>query len=182
MSTIGVAAGHTRKTEGERLYEHRKCCMAAEHLADMLAEAGHIPITVPEALYDIDNDSSLRRRVTHFNNSNTDLNVALHLNAGGGNYSTTIHYPGSLNGTRLAECVEDAVAFMRPHRRSIGAKSQNYFDRHLHMLMATSAPSVIVEPGFKDHETHRAWMDSQSFAIDYAAMVFVGIQRYVALP
>ena len=177
MARIGIAAGHTRRTDGERLYEHQRCHMAAEVVADLARMAGHEVVVVPEQVYDLTNDASLRRRVQLFNHAATDYNIELHLNAGGGSYSTTIFFPGSEEGEYLATDIEDAVHLVCPWK-SIGQQDQTYFDRNLHFLMSTRAPSVIVEPGFKDNVMHREWMDSDRFAPEYAAAVFVGIASY----
>ena len=143
----------------------------------MLRECGHDVRPAPEALYDMTNDASLRRRVKFFNGAETDFNVELHLNAGGGTYSTTIYYPGSSGGFNLASDIEVMVDALLPWQ-SIGEQNQDYFNRNLHFLMATSAPSVIVEPCFKDDEEQAEWIDSGSFCLEYSAAVFLGIQRY----
>jgi hypothetical protein len=36
----------------------------------------------------------------------------------------------------------------------------------------------IVEPAFKDNDAQRAWAASPAGPVQYAALVFVGIQRY----
>ena len=62
--------------------------------------------------------------------------------------------------------------------RSIGARAQSYFQRSLAFLNSTHMPAVIIEPAFKDKDEQRTWAESQAGPVQYAALVFAGIQRY----
>jgi len=181
MAVIGIAAGHTRACVGTRLYEHERCYLASEMLVSLLRAAGHDARAVPETLYDLDNDESLHRRVQLFNDWGTELNLELHLNGGGGNYSTCLYWAGGEDSrtAQLAALVEDGVAALMLWR-SIGARTETFFGRSdLAFLNDTHASSVIVEPAFKDNIEHAQWIDSPAFAAEYAATVFTGIQCYL---
>ena len=180
LASIGIAAGHTRLTEGSRLHEHQRCYAATEMLIDLLRSAGHTVCAIPEALYDVSNDESLNKRVRFLNDCKTDLNVELHLNAGGGSYSTTLYWWGGEGGPSflLAEFIENQMDTLLPWR-SVGHCSEERFGRKgLAFLNKTKAPSVIVEPAFKDNPEHLQWIDSESFVADYAATCYLGIQCY----
>ena len=83
-------------------------------------------------------------KIEFFNQHRVDLAVELHLNAGGGDYSTAIYWDhedgrSSGGGSRLASalCTQLRTAFPW---RSIGAQPQSYFRR----LLRLWAPSLLV--------------------------------------
>lgn len=80
--------------------------------------------------------------------------VEVHLNAGGGRGSETLHFPGSEKGKILATCIEDQ---MKTQYRSRGAKPGTWRMEGkvpLAFLARTNCPSVIVEPFFMDGDAH----------------------------
>lgn len=176
--SIAVYAGHSQATEGSRHYEWERCAAAAYTLIDLCARARFDPIPLPPDIYTADNNTALRRKVQHTNDHRATLAVELHLNAGGGNYSTAIYWDNgegvaSGAGERLAAAI--CKQFQSLPWRTVGAQPQSYFNRSLYFLNETNCPAVIVEIGFKDNPEHLAYIDPPSGAVDYAARVYAGI-------
>ena len=92
MMRIGLSAGHSALTEGERLWEWRQCRVVQERVSEILHWAGHLVIVPPRSLYQQDNDTSLNARVEFFNSRQVEIAIDLHVNAGGGNYSTCLYW------------------------------------------------------------------------------------------
>lgn len=183
---IGVAAGHSRNTPTpERLWEHGVCAMAARYLLAMLGGAGYDAITVLDSTYDLTNDDALRAKIKTFQVADVAAAIELHINAGGGDHSLSIYwsantkagYTYSQPGRSLAASIEQVAAVAYPWR-TVGAKAQTTLGRSLGFLNQLRCPAVIVEPGFKDQPTHRAFFDAPQGPVAYAAAVFLGVQRY----
>jgi len=178
---IGVATGHSHRTNiTERRFEFTVCRKVDRHLQYLLASADYDVVDIPDRIYmDSTNDEALRFKTRHFNENAVELAVELHLNAGGGKYSTCIYWD---NGARISEvglavsasiCAQWATAFQWP---TIGAMPQSYFQRDLWFLNKSNAPAIIPEPAFKDNPEQRAYMETEAFAAQYAATVFTGIE------
>lgn len=179
---IGLAAGHSGRTEGERLWEYRLCRRAEVALTRSLQGCRHEVISPMGSMYDMVNDVALREKIGWFNRNKVDIAVELHINAGGGEYSTVIYEDDSVDGKRLAQCISTQLIWLKNFAKwtSIGARPQSYFNRSLAFLRDTKMPAVIVEPGFKDNNAQRAFFDTQTSAIVYAELVHIGIESYGA--
>ena len=184
MARIGIAAGHSGKTEGERRYEWSRCSAAAGALRSMLREASHYVPSMLNGIHNMANDDALAAKICFFNRERVDLAIELHLNAGGGSYSTALYWANkyrgeikfSMAGRSAAGAICNQFNLTLPWR-SMGARSM-LWSGMMKFLHECKAPAVIVEPGFKDCAQHREWMDSAGFAQEYAAMVFLGIQKH----
>ena len=179
---IGLASGHSRNTDiPQRLFEWERCAVAETPLFQLLAAAGHDVVQLHNQTYDLENDPALKSKIRLFNVAEVDMAFELHLNAGGGDYSTAIYWDhdGAFSGAGK-QIAEDLCAQFQAGLpwRTIGAQPQSYFHRSLAFLNDTYMPAVIVEPAFKDNDEQRSWAASQAGPVQYAALVFAGIQRY----
>jgi len=177
---IGIAAGHSLKSEGERLYEFQRCQAAVNHLLAIGAQSTLTFTPVPSAIHHMANNEALRAKVQFFNAQAVDLALELHLNAAGGNYSTTIYYNDDATQARTAgSLVENALDAGLPWP-SIGPQPEAYFQRgfSFYFLRATRMPALLLEPGFKDTPSHRVVLDRDDFPLLYATALFTGLMRY----
>jgi len=170
---IGICAGHGKLgAEEPRLWEIDRCIPALAQAFSMLKTAG-IDVVTPnprkrrglyhESIYELNNDDALVKKVKFFNEEKCDLSVEIHINAGGGNYSTCLYWDKkdtgkfSAVGKAVAEEIEEQFDNVTPWR-SNGAKGQSSYGRSLYFLNKTNHPSVITEIGFKDFDSHRNWL------------------------
>jgi len=179
---IGIATGHSSATDGERLFEYQQCAPVTKILSHLLNAAGHKVLEPPDPIYLYPNNKALTAKVDFFNQMEVDLAVEVHINAGGGDYSTALYWGNnegaiSSKGAKAAGCIADAFAAFP--WRSIGAQSQTYFGRSLYLLNNTHAPAVIVEAGFKDNEEHRAILGTKRGYTLHAASIYAGIESYL---
>ena len=180
---IGVAAGHSRNTDiPQRFFEWERCAEAETVLVQLLTASGHDVARRTCELYDLENDPALQAKIQLFNEADVDVAVELHLNGGGGDYSTAIYWDHnggghSRAGKRIAEDITEQFRVGLPWQ-TIGARPQSYFHRSLAFLNYSRMPAVIIEPAFKDNDEQRTWASSKAGPVQYAALVFGGIQRY----
>jgi N-acetylmuramoyl-L-alanine amidase len=120
---------------------------------------------------------SLQQRVDKANNSNVDLYVALHENAGGGQ-GTEIWAGGSQKSIDVAHNVLDAIVATGFNNRGVKIQGQGY--EHLYVLNNTNAPAILVEGCFVDSASD---MSKWNAKVEAEAIV-KGItgQVYVAPP
>lgn len=110
---------------------------------------------------DVGNTQSknLANIVASCNKHNADLNLSIHLNAGGGNGVECWIYPGSSTGSRYAtEICKRMSEYVGFNNR--GVKST----KNLYVLRKTKAPCVLVECGFVDSK-----LDYQLFNVNTIA-------------
>ena len=156
---------------------------AVEVLYDLFdSQEEHDLVCIPFHLYEQPSDEALHAKIHFFNNDPVDIAIELHLNAGGGDYSTAICWDTrdgriSEKGSRLAAAICHQMEAVYPWR-CIGAQGQSYFGRKLAFLQRIQAPSVLVEPGFMSHPFQRAVFESDVGIIQYATAVFNGVARY----
>ena len=189
MARFGIAAGHSSRSTGERRFEWERCRAVQERLGDLLIRSGHSIVCPPQSIYDLRNDQALAHKIRLFNEKHVDVALELHLNAGGGDYSTAIYWDSpkrhSVPGRQLADGICTQLGLFLPWR-TIGARGKTHFrnadgrSRPMGFLTKTKATSVIVEAAFKDVPEHREWIQSKGFAAEYAALVFLAIQDAVA--
>ena len=182
MLSVGIIAGHSDQGPAERVWEHERCKAATASLDTLLTTAGYTCLTVSPDIYSLTNDDALIEKIRFVNERRVDMALELHLNAGGGDYSTCLYWddaegyfsePGKQLAVEIAEQFNTAFPW-----RSIGAKGQTYFDRTLAFLHKTNMPAVITEAAFKDDPSHRTSMETKQGAVLYATSVFQGICRY----
>ena len=137
---IGISVGHKHQSPGAVHHGHREhdealilAGMLAKHTGGQLIGTG-----------------TIGQRVEQINRAAFDLVIEVHLNAGGGRGSETLHFPGSRQGQQWATKIEHA---MRQEYHSRGAKPGTWRMAGkvpLKFLATTNCPAVIWEPFFMD--------------------------------
>jgi len=177
---IGLAAGHSRITTGPRFWEWERCSATVVQLDLMLRKMGHTVILPPSELYNRGNNQALMGKIRFFNGQSFDLLLELHINAGGGDYSTAIFYEkngvGSPIGSQAAHHICEYFRVFFPWR-TIGAKPPSYFNKTLGFIDKTHWPAVITEVGFKDTPFHRNIMDRPDFPLRHAISIVGAVER-----
>ena len=184
---IGLAAGHSKNTTGERLWEWQHCYKVQQRLCGILLDCKHDVVVPPLEYWDLDNNSALKQKVNLFNRRLVDFAIEIHINAGGGKYSTVIYWDKdgkvSPGGRRLAQCISDQFAHQTkriiPRWKAVGPRSQSSMGRSLYFLNNTDMPSVITEIGFSDDPEQRAFLDTKTGQILHAEMIHAGIEEYI---
>jgi len=87
----------------------------------------------------------------------------------------TYHYPGTVEGKRLAELVHNEV-IQGTQQKNRGVKSANFF-----VLRETIMPAVLQEAGFMDDETEAALMVQADFQAETAREAVIAICKYYGL-
>ena len=122
-----------------------------------------------------DEDESLEEIVTEANNSNADLFVSFHANAGGGDGFEAFYYTGSAKGEKIARLGEKHVMALGQNSR--GLKSGN----HLYVIKHTAMPAVLFESFFldndKDNDIGDTVAEQKAFGVAYAKAIleYLGI-------
>lgn len=134
----------------------------AKLLERYLIRAGHTVILTRRKDVEVD----LATRCAYANEQQADIFVSIHANAAASddaNGYEVFHYPGSVNGEVLAQCVSNAykIATGLPCRRVESANFQ--------VLRNTRMPAVLVELGFLTNKGDCALLKEPAF-IDKAAM------------
>jgi N-acetylmuramoyl-L-alanine amidase len=79
--------------------------------------------------------------------------IEIHFNAGGGQGTETLYYPGSVLGEKYAQAVQDQLwpVFGKDRGVKEGWYQQDKSKGTLHFLKATHCPSIIVKPESIEH-------------------------------
>ncbi len=153
MAVYNVHGGHSLKCRGAAGYldevnEDRK---VKNKVIELLKKEGH-------TVYDCTDDAgttqnaNLSAIVKKCNAHTVDLDISIHLNAGGGTGTEVYHYDDG-EGKEIAKNVSAKVA-VALGLKDRGAKS----GKHLYVLKNTKATAVLVECCFVDSETDKnAW-------------------------
>lgn len=116
-----------------------------------------------------DVDESLQEIVTEANNSNADLMISFHANAGGGDGFEAYYWESSAKGKRIAQLGEKYVKALGQNSR--GLKSGN----HLYVIKNTSMPAVLFESFFVDNDVDNNIGDTvaeqKAFGVAYAKAI-----------
>ena len=155
MGTYNVHAGHNRIVPGASKYldevtENRK---VKNKVIELLKADGH-------TVYDCTDDAgrtsgaNLANIVAKCNKHTVDLDISIHLNAGGGTGTEVWYYSGSSTGKLKAAAVSKKVADALG-LRDRGAKATT----GLYVLKHTVAPAILVECCFVDSETDQGKWD-----------------------
>jgi len=164
MGTYNVHAGHNKIVPGASKYldevtENRK---VKNKVIELLKSAGN-------TVYDCTDDSgktsgaNLANIVAKCNKHTVDLDISIHLNAGGGTGTEVWYYSGSSTGKSKAAAVSKKVADALGLRNR-GAKSTT----SLYVLKHTVAPAILVECCFVDSKT-----DQGNWDVDKCAKAIV---------
>lgn len=161
---FNVHAGHNRIVPGASKYldevtENRK---VKDKVIELLKAAGH-------TVYDCTDDAgrtsgaNLANIVAKCNKHTVDLDISIHLNAGGGTGTEVWYYSGSSTGKSKAAAVSKKVADALG-LRDRGAKATT----GLYVLKHTVAPAILVECCFVDSKT-----DQEKWDVDKCAKAIV---------
>ena len=164
MAKYNVHGGHNSIVPGASKYlnevtEDRK---VKNKVIQLLKAAGH-------TVYDCTDDSgktvgaNLANIVAKCNKHTVDLDISIHLNAGGGTGAEVFYYTGSAAGKTKAAAVSQKVAAALSIRNR-GAKSSS----GLYVLKNTKATAILVECCFVDSKT-----DQGKWNVDKCAAAIV---------
>lgn len=164
MAKYNVHGGHNKIVPGASKYlnevtEDRK---VKNKVIQLLKAAGH-------TVYDCTDDSgktvgaNLANIVAKCNKHTVDLDISIHLNAGGGTGAEVFYYTGSAAGKTKAAAVSQKVAAALGIRNR-GAKSSS----GLYVLKNTKATAILVECCFVDSKT-----DQGKWNVDKCAAAIV---------
>ena len=164
MAKYNVHGGHNSIVPGAAKYlnevtEDRK---VKNKVISLLRAAGH---TVYDCTDDSGNTSgaNLANIVVKCNKHTVDLDISIHLNAGGGTGTEVFYYTGSATGKTKAAAVSQKVAAALGIRNR-GAKSSS----GLYVLKNTKATAILVECCFVDSKT-----DQGKWNVDKCAAAIV---------
>lgn len=116
-----------------------------------------------------DENDAVKDEVKEANASGAGIAVSFHTNAGKGDGSESLYYPGSADGKKLSELCEK-------HVKAIGQNSRGVKERdNLWFLKATKMTAVICECAFIDNDADNDIIDTASerreFGIAYAKAI-----------
>lgn len=120
-----------------------------------------------------DGNERLLPRAVEANNWKADFLVSLHINAGGGTGSETLHYTeGSATSKKAASVINTKVAsvFKAKGMKDRGVKPQNVL-----VLRKSNMPAVLVEYGFIDNAIDVKYLQQKSFLKEVAVATAEGI-------
>lgn len=154
MATYNVHGGHNSLAPGAGKYlnELNEDRAVKNRVIALLRAAGH---TVYDCTDDVGRTASqnLANIVAKCNSHRVDLDISIHLNAGGGTGTEVWYYSGSSVGASKASTVSAAVASALGLRNR-GAKAST----GLYVLKNTISPAILIECCFVDNMTDKnAW-------------------------
>lgn len=164
MAKYNVHGGHNTKVPGANKYlnevtEDRK---VKNKVIELFKENGH-------TAYDCTDDSgstqsaNLSNIVVKCNAHTVDLDISIHLNAGGGTGVEVLYYSGDNKGKEIAKKVSAKVA------SALGLKDRGAKARSdLYVLNNTKATAILVECCFVDSQT-----DAKAWNVDKCAKAIV---------
>ena len=183
---IFIAAGHSPHEDNpdSQTFEYHKCKEVMTFTASLLEAAGLEVVMPSKEVYTLTNDQALIKKVAEVNAAGVDLAVELHLNAGGGEYGTTLFWSdpagtgteseaGAICAELMASAFDETLLWTQQY------DSQSDMGRSLYFLNKTNCPAVIPEPAFMDTKKHMLWIDSPSFVVDYSIAVYQGVKNYL---
>lgn len=167
MAKYNVHAGHNSIVPGAAKYlnevtENRK---VKNKVIQLLKAAGH-------TVYDCTDDAgktsgaNLANIVSKCNKHTVDLDISIHLNAGGGTGTEVFYYTGSSAGKTKAAAVSQKVAAVLDIRNR-GAKASS----GLYVLRNTKSAAILIECCFVDSKTDQGKWDVDKCAEAIVAAV-----------
>lgn len=179
---IGIDAGHGLNTPGKRCAkqfdtnETREWVLnnrVATKVCEILNRSGLETIRLDDITGNTDIPLSTRCRTA--NNTNVDLVVSIHHNAGGGTgIETYVYNQACLNGEtgRMATIINNK-AVEKTGMRNRGVKTKD-----LAMVRDTKMPACLIECGFMDNEHDTPIILTEEYAIKVANGIIEGILSY----
>ena len=130
-----------------------------------------------------DTDVPLIERTNLANLMQASIYVSIHANAFDGVFNATdpkgvetYHYPGSVEGKKLAEAIHKQL-IKGVSQTNRGVKSSNF-----HELRETTMPAVLVEAGFMDNLEEAMLLLDDSFRREVAREIAMGVCDYLNVP
>lgn len=102
-------------------------------------------------------NESLKKRVNIAHSSGADLFVSVHINAGGGTGIEVFHYPGSVEGEKLASKMKYYLV-QQSQMVDRGIKTGEFY-----VLKCTMMPAVLTENGFIDNPSDALKLGAEEF-------------------
>lgn len=152
MAVYNVHGGHNRIVPGAGKYldEVTEDRAVKDRVIALLRAAGH---TVYDCTDEVGRTSgqNLANIVAKCNSHRVDLDISIHLNAGGGTGVEVLYYPGSTVGYNKAVAVSAAIA------SALGLTNRGAKPRPgLYVLRNTVSPAILVECCFVDSSNDAA--------------------------
>jgi len=127
-------------------------------------------------------DQSLQEIVAESNAGNYDAHLALHSNAGAGDFEGVLrgadvyYYTYSTRGKRLAEIIANDYKVIYPLPEDVHVRATT----NLYELRNTNAPSVLFEVGYHDNPEDVAWISGNLEKI--ASNIVYSLTKYFGIP
>lgn len=168
MSRFNIHAGHCPDGSGAcgavgYLYESTEARKVKNKVVQILRNEGH-------TVYDCTDDTrcsanqNLQRIVEKCNSHSADLDISIHLNAGGGTGCETWAYNHNRDGVadKICQCISSALGI-----RNRGKK----YSTGLYVLKNTKAPAILIECAFVDNVTDKGQWDAEKCAVAIASAI-----------
>ena len=172
---ICIDPGHSGPYEPGAVYdgitEAELAMSIARYAGSTLGRWGHSVFYTRDG--DIDSDL-LRPRVALANRRRADLFVSIHINAAvnqAASGAEVYHYPGSIDGYRLATHVD--LAFTTRGIPTRGIKSAPFY-----VLEKTAMPAILVECGFLSNGDDRRRLSSADGRRVMGEMIAFGVNSF----
>ncbi len=167
---IAIAGGHSSTARGAKCYIDEYDCDRAfvKMLIPALEEAGHTVVDCSNEKTTV--KSELAEEVRLANNSNADIFIAIHFNAGGGTGTEVWYYSGNEQMRQLSMKMSKNIAnaLKLPNR---GAKNTT----QLYVIRKTNMPAILLETCFVDRrEDAEAWNKAPWIDVINAMLISFG--------
>ena len=184
MKLVAISDGHGMETAGKRtpllpngmVMRENEFNSAVKRLLDAeLKRCGFDTLLVAEGSFDV----ALTTRTNLANNAGADIYVSIHANAFDGVFNDsdpkgveTFHYPGSVEGKRLAESIHKYL-IQGTSQTNRGVKSANFQE-----IRETNMPTVLIEAGFMDNLEEAMLLLDDNFRKEVAKEIAMGVCDY----
>jgi len=167
--------GHAEKDEGEAIWTARYGLNCEIALRDM----GYHPVPLSDGSY-----SARADRFNYYaaNYTGDACYIALHCNAGGGDYSVFFYDYRSAEGKRLAQCIADEMQAACPGiggHRIRAASPKDWTKNAFYTIKNVGSPvAICAEPLFLDNPKHRRYLNPEGMRTIGTAIA-KGIKKWI---
>jgi len=180
MTKIWLDAGHGGKdcgavghADGKEVTEAEINLKICYHLSVILKSKGY----AVRQTRGNDTYVGLTRRTTLANEWGADLFISIHCNGSANpkaEGNEVFHYPGSINGEKLADLIDIEMSGRLDDDKDRGVKSANFA-----VLRKTNMPAVLVETEFISNPKWAEKLQLGSHQVAIAGKIINGIQKYL---